>query len=148
MGAATCMTKHAGINSPSSPASHLSTSVSVRVPTPPSVSPSLSRFLHRQHEHRRRNGGRLRGPGFPHDAPRHQEPGFWKTPPLRQRYKQILQLSSWDARASERSSSQARRRRHRFPGCSARTILFASVCVTQTLERESFFFFLNVCDNH
>lgn len=59
---------------------------------------SLSpRLLHRQREHRRRkyrgNDG-LRGPGFSHNAPCHKEPSFRKTPPISQRYKQILQLSS------------------------------------------------------
>lgn len=101
MGAATCMAKHAGINSPSSAASRLSTSVSVGAH--PLPAPSLPRFLHRQHEHRRRDRGRRRRPGFPHDAPRHQEPGFWKTPPVDQRCKQILHLSCWETRGQERT---------------------------------------------
>ena len=66
--------------------------------SPFSLSPALpfSRLVKRQHKCRaqccRRN--RLGGPGLSYDAPCHKEPGFWKTPSIRQRHKQILQLSS------------------------------------------------------
>lgn len=100
------MTKHAGISSshtqPIEPRVTFEHLAFCLYELPLHLSPSLSRLLHRQHEHRHwnhRRSGRLHRPGFSHDAPLHEEPSFRKTPPISQRYKQILQLSWSDTRA-------------------------------------------------
>lgn len=106
MGAAACMTKRAGISSshprPTKPRVMSECLAFCWYELPLRLSPSLSRLLHRQHEHWHRNqhwSGWLRRPGFSHDAPLRQEPSLGKTPPISQRYKQILQLSCSATRA-------------------------------------------------
>lgn len=126
------MTKHAGTNTSRTQPAEPRVMSFLSAPTPPHLSPSLCRLFHRQHEHRHRDhhrNGRLRRPGVPHHAPLHQESGFRKTPPIRQRYKQILQLSWSDTRAwtwwvkTSRPAVAAR-----VPGHVAAPILFVSPC--------------------
>lgn len=79
----------------SSPCLSLSLSCFCLQTFPPFLSP---RVFHRQRKHRSRkhhhHDNRFSRPGVSHHAPCHKEQSFRETPPISQRYKQILQLSS------------------------------------------------------